>query len=105
MPWSAKPHSSLLEKVSRIWFCPGFWKPIQNKELSYAYTFNPKYWIFLVLLSQFMALGLLAPSQSLGGELPQHRFFPLKNVITVMQAVVLKAEPALQSRRSQHTFT
>lgn len=103
---SAKPHSSLLGKVLRILFCPGFWKHIQNKELSYIYihTFHPRSWIFLVLLSQFMALGLLAPSQGLG-ELPQHLFFPLKNLIIIMQAVVLKPVPTLQIRRSQHTFT
>lgn len=42
-----------------------------------------------------MALELIAPSQGLLGELPQHLFFPFKNLITVMQAVVLKPVPAL----------
>lgn len=89
-------------------FCPGFWKHIQNKELSYIYIyiyFSFKVLDFLVSLSQFMALGLLAPSQGLVGELPQHLFFPLKNLKTIMQAVVLKPVPTLQIRRSQHTFT
>lgn len=52
-----------------------------------------------------MALGLLAPSQGLVGELSQHLFIPLKNLITTMQAVFLKPVPTLQIRRSQHTFT
>jgi len=68
------------------------------------HTFHPRYWIFIVSLSQFMALGLLASPQGLVGELPQHLFFFSKNLITVMPAVVLKPVPALQIR-SQHTFT
>lgn len=94
MPLRAKPHSSVLRKVLRILLCPGFWKSIQNKKLFGLYAHHPICCVFLVSLSQFMALELLAPSQGLLGELPQHLFFPFKNLITVMQAVVLKPVPA-----------
>lgn len=65
MPLCAKLHSSVLRKVSRILLCLSFWESFQNKELFSMYVFHPIYWIFLVSLLQFMALGLLAPSQSL----------------------------------------
>lgn len=45
--------SRLLRKALRILFCPGVWKHIQNKELSYIRTFNPRYWILLVTLTVY----------------------------------------------------
>lgn len=83
-------------------FCPGFWKHTQNKDLSDTNTFHPKYWIFLVSLSEFMALGLLFSRSS---RTPSASLFPFENVITITQAAALKPVPALQIRRSQLTLT
>lgn len=85
-----------------IMFRAGFWKHTQNKDLSYINTFHPRYWIFLVSLSEFMALGLLFSSS---GRTPSASLFPFENVITITQAAALKLVPALQIRRSQPTFT
>lgn len=83
-------------------FRAGFWKHTQNKDLSYINTFHPRYWIFLVSLSEFMALGLLFSGSS---RTPSASLFPFENVITITQAAALKLVPALQIRRSQPTFT
>lgn len=94
---SPRPHSSLWRKILSIMFYPGFWKRTQNKDLSYTDTFHPRYWIFLVSDSEFMALGLLFSRSS---RTPSASLFPFENVISIRQAAALNRRSE-RARRGQ----